>query len=207
MKLVFVGNVWKELSLCVSLGLENSVGGKSRRSGEATSVFSVQLCRELLSDEHSLCLCSLETFGVNCLCTCVSALGLKNPFEGNTGDQEQLCLFSFPSFVWNYYLINILNTRLYWNWSEWIVSVSLGKFSWNSEVLFVKRVCTNNPSRSLQWKFFGVWWRFAFHFACVVETPRFYLHKNFLQCVYVLRRNCCCPIAISWTHYQDGAAA
>ena len=103
----------KELSLCVSLGLENSVGGKSRRSGEATSVFSVQLCRESLADEHNLCLSSLETFGVNCLC--VSALGLKNPLEGNTGDQEQLRLFSLPSFVWNYYLINILNTRLYWN--------------------------------------------------------------------------------------------
>ena len=110
---MFIGNVWKELSLNVSLGLENSVGGKSRQLGEATSVFSVQLCRELLADEHTLCLSSLETFGVNCLC--VSALGLKNPFEGNMGDQEQLCLFSLPSFVWNYYLINILNTRLYWN--------------------------------------------------------------------------------------------
>jgi len=82
--LVFVGNVWSELSVCVSLGLEN-------------------------------------------------------PLEGNTGNQEQLCLFSLPSFVWNYYLINILNTRLYWNWSEWIVSVSLGKFSWNSRVLFFQK--------------------------------------------------------------------
>ena len=101
------------MSLCVSLPLENSVGGKSRRLGEATSVFSVQLCRESLSDEHTLCLSLFETFGVNCVC--VSALGLKNPFEGNTGDQEQLCLFSLLNFVWNYFLTNILNTRLYWN--------------------------------------------------------------------------------------------
>ena len=108
---IIIGNNLWELSLYVSLGLENSVGGKSRRLGEAASVFSVQLCRESLSDEHTLCLSSLETFGVNCLC--VSAMALKNPFEGNTCDQEKLCLFSLSSFVWNYYLMDILNARLY----------------------------------------------------------------------------------------------
>ena len=87
----------------------------------------------------------------------MSALGLKNPLEGNTGDQEQLCLFSLPSFVWNYYLINILivNTRLYnyiiigTDLSELCPS-ALGNFLGILKSFFFKRVCTNNPSRSLQ---------------------------------------------------------
>ena len=56
----FIGNVSRELSLCVSLGIENYVVGKSRQLGEAGSVFFVQ-------------------------------------------------------FVWNYYLMNILDACLYWN--------------------------------------------------------------------------------------------
>ena len=164
-----------------ALALKNSVGGKYGRSQQAASGFFVQLCWESLSDEHNSCLCSLETFGVNCLC--VSALALKNPFEGNTCDQEKLCLFSLSSFVWNYYLINILNTRLYWNWSEWIVhvSVSLGKFSWNSEVLFFQKSLHKQSFEEFAVKIFGVWRRFAISLCVRCWTPSFYLHKNFLQ--------------------------
>ena len=51
--LVFAGNNLRELSLYVSLGLENSVGGKYGRSEETVSGFFGHLCWELLSNEHT----------------------------------------------------------------------------------------------------------------------------------------------------------
>ena len=49
----FVGNDSRELSLYVSFGLENSVGGKYGRSEEIASGFFGHLCWELLSNEHT----------------------------------------------------------------------------------------------------------------------------------------------------------
>ena len=46
--------------------LEKSVGGEYGRSTEAASVFFVQLCLELLSNEHTWSLSRWETIRVNC---------------------------------------------------------------------------------------------------------------------------------------------
>ena len=51
--LVFTGNDLRELSLYVSLGLENSVVGEYGRSEEAAFVLFVPKCLELLSNEHT----------------------------------------------------------------------------------------------------------------------------------------------------------
>ena len=67
---VFVGNDSRELSLYVSFGLENSVGGKYGRSEEASFVFFVPSCLEFLSNEHTYTcwVSSLEMIQRNCLC-------------------------------------------------------------------------------------------------------------------------------------------
>ena len=49
--LSFVGNDYRELSVYVSIGLENYIGGKYGRSEEAAFGFFVQLCLEFLCNE------------------------------------------------------------------------------------------------------------------------------------------------------------
>ena len=123
------------------LGLENSVGGKYGRSEEAASGFFLQLCWELLSNEHTWSLSSLETFGRNCLC--VSALALKILSEGNPGNQERLRLFSLSSYVDNRYLMNILYACLRWKRLEWIGCVCqpwAWKIYWR-EIRAIKSSC------------------------------------------------------------------
>ena len=71
--LAFAGNDYSELSLYVSFGLENYVGGK------AACGFFVHLCLELLCNEDNLWASSLELIIGNCVCVCVSfAIGLEN---------------------------------------------------------------------------------------------------------------------------------
>ena len=66
---VLVGNDLHELALNFSLCLEKSVEGKYRWSTEAVSLFFkfVQLCLELLSNEHTWACLWWETIWVNCL--------------------------------------------------------------------------------------------------------------------------------------------
>ena len=47
-------------------------------------------------------------------CLCMSALALKILSEENTGDQKKLRLVSFPSYVWNFYLMKISDGCLRW---------------------------------------------------------------------------------------------
>ena len=110
-------------------------------SEEAASCFFLQLCWELLSNEHTWSLSSLETFGRNCLC--VSALALKILSEGNPGDQERLRLFSLSSYVENRYLMKILYACLRWKRLEWIVCVCqpwAWKIHWR-EIRAIKSSC------------------------------------------------------------------
>ena len=53
---VFIRNDWRKLSLPVSLGIENFVGGENGRSEEAASILVVQLCLQLLCNEKNLML-------------------------------------------------------------------------------------------------------------------------------------------------------
>ena len=55
-------------------------------------------------------------------CLCMSALALKILSEENTGDQKKLRLVSFPSYVWNFYLMKISDGCLHWKWFKGIVS-------------------------------------------------------------------------------------
>ena len=64
---VFNKNIWRKLSLYVSLDIENFVGGENVRSEEAASILVLQLCLQLLSNEKKWCLSSLETMQVNFL--------------------------------------------------------------------------------------------------------------------------------------------
>ena len=64
---MFVANKknWRKLSLYVSLDIENFV--ENVRSEEAASILVLQLCLQLLSNEKTWCLSSLETMQVNFL--------------------------------------------------------------------------------------------------------------------------------------------
>ena len=64
---VFNKNIWRKLSLYVSLDIENFVGGENVRSEEAASILVLQLRLQLLSNEKTWCLSSLETMQVNFL--------------------------------------------------------------------------------------------------------------------------------------------
>ena len=64
---VFIRNDWRKLSLHVILGIETFVGGENGRSEEVASVLKLQLCLQLLSNEKTWCLSSLETMQVNFL--------------------------------------------------------------------------------------------------------------------------------------------
>ena len=109
---VCLGEKWFEqiFSECQPC-LEKSVGGKYRWSTEAVSVFFVQICLELLSNEHtwSLFWCTWETIWVNCLWISALPWKFKNllTLGENTGNQEKLRLFSLSGHAKNYYLMNI----------------------------------------------------------------------------------------------------
>jgi len=64
---VFNKKIWRKLSLYVSLDIENFVGGENVRSEEAASILVLQLCLQLLSNEKTWCLSSLETMQGNFL--------------------------------------------------------------------------------------------------------------------------------------------
>ena len=64
---VFNKKIWRKLALHVSLDIENFVGGENVRSEEAASILGLQLCLQLLSNEKTWCLSSLETMQVNFL--------------------------------------------------------------------------------------------------------------------------------------------
>ena len=61
--------------------LEKIVGGKYGRSREGTSALFIQLCRELLSNEHILCLSSWSIIWLNSLRISALAFGCV---EGNS---------------------------------------------------------------------------------------------------------------------------
>ena len=64
---VFNKKIWRKLSLYVSLDIENFVGGENVRSEEAASILVLQLCLQLLSNEKTWWLSSLETMQGNFL--------------------------------------------------------------------------------------------------------------------------------------------
>ena len=73
--LVLGGNDETELFTECQHCLEKSVGGKYGRSREGTSALFIQLCRELLSNEHILCLSSWRIIWLNSLRISALAFG------------------------------------------------------------------------------------------------------------------------------------